>query len=80
MKLTVTDIFFLALMLFALGLLIWRLFGFPDFENIIAVLISGVLALFTHSFINFGKINSRLSRIEFKLELIWNEFKKRKKI
>ncbi len=87
MRLRVEDIVFLILMLLGLGLLVWKLFGSPSLEPVIAVLIGGMFTLVAEVHMRFGriegrfgKIDVRLSNIETKLDLIWNEFKNRNKI
>jgi len=72
----IEDILFWGFLLLALFLLILRLRGSPGSEPILGAIIAGMWITWS----KIGKIESRLTGIESKLDLLWNEFSKKKKL
>jgi len=70
------EVLFWFFILFALFLLILRLKGSPSTETITAALVGGFGLLWKE----FSDTKERLERVESKIDLIWQDFKRRKRI
>ena len=79
----IEEILFWIFLITALGLIVLRAFGSPPTETIF-VMYGGIILLLwrvtDNIKIKISSLETKFARIDTKLDLIWNEFKKRKKI
>jgi hypothetical protein len=74
------DVLFWFFILFALFLLILKLKDSPSTETITAALVGGFGLLWKEFSDLKGEIRERMERLESKINLIWKDFKRRKRI